>query len=166
MSLDLYIISKKPIRRTGTGIYVRENGRNKELKTKEEVLCYFGEDTDVEVKVYETDEVWSGNMTHNLGKMARRVKGKERDLYTLFWRPTESIVTKEWVTEVLRCYTYLKEHEDELKPLEEENRIYEDNGESYIWGTFDLLKEFTESLIKCLLDLPYEEEEYKIISSV
>ena len=105
-------------------------------------------------------------MTHNLGKMARRVKGKERDLYTLFWRPTESIVTKEWVTEVLRCYTYLKEHEDELKPLEEENRIYEDNGESYIWGTFDLLKEFTESLIKCLLDLPYESEEYKIISSV
>lgn len=154
MSLDLYIISKKPIRRTGTGIYVRENGRNRELKTKEEVLCYFGEDTEVEVKVYETNEVWHENMTHNLGRMASKVKGKERDLYTLFWRPTESIVTKEWVTEVLRCYIYLKEHEEELKPLEEE------------WGTFDLLKEFTESLIKCLLDLPYDTEEYKIISSV
>lgn len=154
MSLDLYITSKKPIRRTGTGIYVRENGRNKELKTKEEVLFYFGEDTEVEVKVYETNEVWHRNMTHNLGKIARQVKGKERDLYTLFWRPTESIVTKEWVTEVLRCYTYLKEHEEELKPLEGD------------WGAFDLLKEFTESLIKCLLDLPYETEEYKIISSV
>ena len=69
-------------------------------------------------------------------------------------------------TMLLGAAKILKEHEDELKPLEEENRIHEDNGKSYIWGTFDLLKEFTEELIKCLLDLPYEEEEYKIISSV
>lgn len=166
MSLDLYIKSDKPILKTGTGIYIRENGKNRELKTKEEVFRYFGNDTNVEIMTYETNEVWHGNMTHNLGKMAKLIKGDKRDLYTLFWRPTEKIVTKDWVDEVLKCYIYLKDHEDKLKPLEEENRVYENNGDSYIWGTFDSLKEFMESLIKCILDLPYESEKYILESDV
>ena len=32
MSLDLYITSKTPIRKRGTGVYVRENGETRELK--------------------------------------------------------------------------------------------------------------------------------------
>ena len=166
MSLDLFIKSKTPIKKTGTGVYIRENGRTRELKTKEEVLCYFGNSDGVDVNVYETDEIWHENMTHNLGNIASKIKGKERNLYTLLWRPTENKVTKDWVTEILRCYTYMMEHEDELRPLEEENRIHESNGNSYIWGTYNLLKEFMESLVRCLLDLPYEREDYILISDV
>lgn len=35
MSLDLYIISKKPVKHKGTGVWVRENGQNKELSPEE-----------------------------------------------------------------------------------------------------------------------------------
>ena len=56
MSLDLYIKSKTPIKKTGTGVYIRENGETRELKTKEEVKQYFPEQ-EVEEKTYETDEV-------------------------------------------------------------------------------------------------------------
>jgi len=41
MSLDLYITSKTPIRKRGTGVYVRENGQTVELKTMEEVRSHF-----------------------------------------------------------------------------------------------------------------------------
>lgn len=32
MSLDLYITSRTPIRKRGTGVYARENGQTVELK--------------------------------------------------------------------------------------------------------------------------------------
>lgn len=41
MSLDLYITSKTPIRKRGTGVFVRENGQTVELKTMEEVRSHF-----------------------------------------------------------------------------------------------------------------------------
>ena len=41
MSLDLYIKSNTPVKHRGTGIYIREQGGTRELKTKEEVLKYF-----------------------------------------------------------------------------------------------------------------------------
>ena len=37
MGLDLYIKSKTPIKKRGTGVYVRENGKTRELKTVAEV---------------------------------------------------------------------------------------------------------------------------------
>ena len=37
MSLDLYITSRTPIRKRGTGVYARENGQTVELKKMEEV---------------------------------------------------------------------------------------------------------------------------------
>ena len=95
MSLDLYIKSKTPIKKTGTGVYIRENGETRELKTKEEVKQYFPEQ-EVEEKIYETDEVWHGNMTHNLGRMADKVCSGNRTLYQLLWHPTEITVTKGW----------------------------------------------------------------------
>lgn len=163
MSLDLYIVSKTPIKKTGTGVYIRENGETRELKTKEEVQKYFP-GRNVEEKVYETDGVWHGNMTHNLGKMADRVKPRERSLYQLFWHPTETAVTRQWVSEVFECYQELKNRKDYYKPMEEENRVTEKNGETYIWGTYDNLVKFTKSLLECLLGLDYEDTEYDLIA--
>lgn len=37
MSLDLYIKSNYPVKHRGTGVFVRDNGQTRELKTIDEV---------------------------------------------------------------------------------------------------------------------------------
>lgn len=157
-------MSKTPVKKTGTGVYIRENGETRELKTKEEVSKYFP-GREVEEKTYETNEVWHGNVTHNLGRMADKVNPGVRSLYQLFWHPTETTITRGWVSEVFECYQELKNRKDYFKPMEEENRITEDSGKTYIWGTYDNLLKFTKSLLECLLGLDYEDTEYDLIAS-
>lgn len=41
MSLDLYIYSRRPVRHQGTGVFVRDNGQTRELKTIDEVQYHF-----------------------------------------------------------------------------------------------------------------------------
>lgn len=69
MSLDLYIISPKPVVKHGTGVYIRENGRNVELKTMEEVRAHFPDSDLSYIHEFDyTDEnYWHANITHNMG---------------------------------------------------------------------------------------------------
>lgn len=165
MSLDLYIISKKPITKKGTGVYIRENGETRELETVEEVKKYFPNAEDIEEKTYTTDEIWRGNMTHNLGRMAEKVCPGKRSLYTLFWHPSETRVTDRWVSDVMECFVELSRNKSYYKPMEEENRITEENGNSYIWGTYESLYKFTRSLISCVMTLDYENTDYELVVS-
>jgi len=57
MSLDLYIKTKTPVVKRGTGVYVRENGKTKELKTMTEVKERFPDVDLSQIKIfeYETD---------------------------------------------------------------------------------------------------------------
>lgn len=91
MSLDLYITSKIPVRKRGTGVYVRENGRTLELRTLNEVIDHFPDADISHIKeyVYETDEVWHENITHNMTEMADHVPIGELTLYNYLWRPKE-----------------------------------------------------------------------------
>ena len=75
MSLDLYLRSRKPVRHRGTGVYVREDGVTRELRTMDEVKEHFPDAdlSDVHVYDYEDDEVLHINMTHNLTEMASHV---------------------------------------------------------------------------------------------
>ena len=75
MSLDLYLRSRKPVRHRGTGVYVREDGETRELRTMDEVKEHFPDAdlSDVHVYDYEDDEVLHINMTHNLTEMASHV---------------------------------------------------------------------------------------------
>ena len=72
MSLDLYIKTSTPVIKRGTGVYVREDGKTKELKTMAEVKERFPDADLSQIKVFEheTDEVWHENITHNMNKMA------------------------------------------------------------------------------------------------
>ena len=87
MSLDVSLISKTPITRKGTGVFIRENGKNKEL-TIEEVREKFPNAV-AEEKEYETECVFDANITHNLNKMA-----DEAGIYEACWRPEEIGATK------------------------------------------------------------------------
>ena len=75
MSLDLYIKSRRPVRHRGTGVFVRDNGQTRELKTLTEVREHFPDAdlTDVHVTDYEDDELFHANLTHNLTEMASHI---------------------------------------------------------------------------------------------
>lgn len=75
MSLDLYIYSHRPVRHQGTGVFVRDNGQTRELKTIYEVRQHFPDAdlSDIHVTDYEDDELFHLNLAHNLTKMASHV---------------------------------------------------------------------------------------------
>ena len=149
MSLDLHIITKTPIRKQGTGVYVRENGQTVELTTMEEVRSRFPDAdlSDISVYEYEDDSLWHGNITHNMNEMASKVpiEGTDLTLYDLLWRPEEhDFVTagapyyREYM---LKGFLYLRTHKEELLPLNP------DNG----WGNYDQLLAFTLDYLQHLI---------------
>lgn len=79
MSLDVYLLSPVPIVKSGTGVFVRLDGKTTEL-SPEEVLKRFGR----HVKMYkrETNKLFHANITHNLGEMAEAA-----GIYRHLWRP-------------------------------------------------------------------------------
>ena len=80
MSLDVSLITKTPIAKKGTGVFIRENGKNKEL-TIEEVREKFPNAV-IEEYEFETDCVFDANITHNLCEMADKA-----GIYEACWRP-------------------------------------------------------------------------------
>ena len=166
MSLDLYITSKIPVRKRGTGVYVRENGRALELRTLNEVIDHFPDADISHIKeyVYETDEVWHENITHNMTEMADHVPIGELTLYDYLWRPKEhgfEVASVDYMKGVFEGLLYLKKHKEELLPYEPP--INPETGER--WGNYDLLVSFCASLVKCLKELDLSQE-FEIESDV
>lgn len=160
MSLDLYITSKTPIRKRGTGVYVRENGQTVELKTMEEVRSHFP-DADlshISVHEYEDGDFWHGNITHNMNEMASEVpiEGVELTLCDLLWRPDEHGFATAGLPGyrefVLKGYLYLRAHKEELLPLNP------DNG----WGNYDQLRAFTLDFLQHLISADDDFEIYAL----
>ena len=88
--------------------------------------------------------VHSGNITHNLGKMAGKVEVGRYTLYEYLWRPDEiSIWTAEELIEPLTIG---------LLELETHPERYEQYNPENGWGDYDGLMNFTrEYLKKCTL---------------
>jgi len=160
MSLDLYIKAPKPIKKRGTGVYIRENGGNRELETMEEVRQHFPDSdlSHISEYVYETDNAWHGNITHNLNKMAMQVPVGKYTLYEILWRPEEigyQQVNADYAKELYLGFTYLKTHRDELEKFNPENG----------WGNYEILLSFCSSLVRAISTLDYESEKYTIVAS-
>lgn len=145
MSLDLYIIAPEPVIKHGTGVYVRENEQTLELKTKDEVRAHFPDRdlSHIQEFDYEDENFWHGNITHNMGKMAREVpvEGTNLTLYDLLWHPEDQGLNMAGAPGyrgyVLKGFIYLRSHRKELLPFNP------DNG----WGNYDQLLEFTENFL-------------------
>lgn len=160
MSLDLYINSPKPVRHRGTGVYIRENGVTRELSTAEEVRAHFpdADTSNISIIEYETDYIWHGNVTHNLNKMAMNVPIGEHTLYEYLWRPDEigvQYITEAFVNSIYMAFNHLKLHKDKLIEYNS------DNG----WGTYENLYDFCKSLVMCLTELDYTNNQYEIYAS-
>jgi hypothetical protein len=92
MSLDVYLTLQDPVPvPSGSGIFVRDGGQTVEI-SREEWGERFPDREPVVVRkddYHETTEVYSANITHNLGRMAA-----EADIYQHLWRPDVIGVTK------------------------------------------------------------------------
>lgn len=88
MSLDVYLTLPGARRKAGSGIFVREDGQMKEI-TRAEWDALYPDREPFTVMAEESDEVYSANITHNLGKMA-----DEAGIYRVLWRPEEIGITQ------------------------------------------------------------------------
>lgn len=147
MSLDVYLCIDNPVVVESTGVFIRENGSNREL-TIEEIPVYFP-DADMskfENSRYESDIVYKANITHNLNKMAEEVA-----LYEVLWHPDglfpegHAIKAHEILPIMVKGFTDLLLQRERLIPFEAEN-----NG----WGTYDGLVTFVYNYIRACQEYP------------
>lgn len=171
MSLDLYIESNTPVLHRGTGVYIRENGETRELKTKQEVLTHFpdAKEEDIEEKTYEDNTYFHINLTHNLTEMASQCiirghyitqQGKEHiNLYDLMWHPEGNlglkVPTMNYLRDIIDCYEKLLENPNFFK------KYNPDNG----WGTYEQLLNGIKKYIAALHSISTEFENYTIVAN-
>lgn len=90
MSLDVYLTTPGLKRvKTGTGIFIREEGATREITRQEWDSKFPGREPIIAVSDDETETVYSSNITHNLSAMA-----EEAGIYKHCWRPEEIGITK------------------------------------------------------------------------
>ena len=154
MSLDLYIITPEPVKKTSTGVYVRKNGKTVELKTIEEVKQHFpdADISSIEERPVETNTFWHGNITHNLGRMAKEVQLAVRTkdesfttLYDILWKGELTMKSKWLLASLLSKAVY----ELDDKPTKYQ-MFNPENG----WGTYEQLLNFTKDFLKAVVDAP------------
>ena len=132
MSLDLYLKSSRPVRHRGTGVFVREDGRTRELRTLKEVEEHFPDAdlTDVHVTDYEDDELLHLNLTHNLTEMASHVPIAGTEGHLTLPRSYEKD-KPDFVPQPLTAYNLL--WHPETNPLLKNETLHrkDDNGEEW-----------------------------------
>ena len=139
MSLDISIKANIPVVKNGTGIFIRENGKTKELTIEEANANGFN----VNDNQYVSEYAWTGNITHNLGKMASNVKpdGKPYTLYSLLWGGKYKNC-RDLIGKLHACILYMMMNKEELKKYNPENG----------WGTYEQLLEFTKEFQMACID--------------
>ena len=139
MSLDVSLISKTPITKKGTGVFIRENGKNKEL-TVEEVREKFPNAV-VEENEFETECVFDANITHNLNKMADAA-----GIYEACWRPEEIGATKasDIIPILEKGFEDMKARPDYFKQFDSENG----------WGLYIHFLPWVESYLNACREYP------------
>lgn len=162
MGLDLTIKTKNKILHSGTGVFIRENGMNRELKTLDEVKQYFPNSDLSHIEEYEyyDDELFNMNITHNLFKMAENVVVKDGiNLCLLLWKPKS--IGFEFVDD-----KYIKYINDSLKILlSDKDRLEKYNPENG-WGNYDVLLNFVCKLATVLNSIDLSMDHCEIISDV
>jgi len=143
MSLDVYLkMPNKPAVEAGSGIFVRENGETKEI-SRAEWDAKFPEREPFVASLDEggDDEVFSANITHNLGAMAR-----EAGIYEALWRPEEIGITK-----AAQLIPLLK---DGLAKLNGDPDVFRAFNPANGWGSYETLCNFTASYLKACISFP------------
>lgn len=142
MSLDVYLsLPGAANRREGTGIFIRENGATREITRTEWDERFPGREPVMAVDSEETDEVYSANITHNLGQMAHRA-----GLYAALWRPDENGTTKAGqLIAPLRAG---------LQQLRADPKLFQAFNPENGWGDYEGLVQFVERYLAACEQYP------------
>ena len=141
MSLDVYLTTPgvKHVRRS-TRVCARVDGRTRDL-TPEECAARWPDALPVEEQVWESEEIYHGNVTHNLGKMA-----KAAGLYEALWKPDEIGITTAW-----QLVPLLELGLAQLRAEPDRYRLFNPhNG----WGNYEQLVAFTEEYLSACREWP------------
>lgn len=141
MSLDVYLRTEETRPILGSGIFIRENGMQREISAEEWVRRYPGRDPVMVVGEAESDCVYHANITHNLGRMAAAA-----GIYQHLWRPDEIGVEKavqliEPLREGLRLMRKEPERFIKLNP---------ENG----WGSYQQFVPWIEDYLAACIENP------------
>lgn len=140
MSLDVYlkIPDYQRPQASRSGIFVRENGATVEISEVEWMLRN-PDLIPVRVEANESSaEVFSANITHNLGKMAA-----EAGIYECLWRPEEANITKaaQLIDPLSRGLQIMKRDPERFEKLNPPNG----------WGSYAIFVPWIERyLIACI----------------
>lgn len=143
MSLDVsLILPETKIKRETSGIFVRENGQTKEISRDEWNEKYPNKiPVSFEYEENESNEVFSANITHNLGKMA-----DEAGIYYALWRPEEIGKTKAFeIVDLL---------EKGLNDLKSRPEYFEQFNSPNGWGLYKHFVPFVEKYLEACKEFP------------
>lgn len=144
MGLDIELVVNEPIKKTSTGIYVRQGGKNRELSLAEAKELY----PDADIKLHETFEncVYSDNITHNLNVMAEAV-----GLYEVLWHPRRVFGDEVRELKAKTLVPYLASGFEKLISQRTElEKLNPSNG----WGNYDGLVKFVLHLMVACIEHP------------
>ena len=141
MSLDVTLVSEEKVEQKSSGIFIRENGQTKEISREEWNKRFPNREPVVVLSRPETNEVYSSNITHNLGKMA-----SEAGIYQHLWRPEELGITK--------AKELIEPLKEGLKKLKDNPKHYEQFNASNGWGKYEDLVNFTENYLNACIEYP------------
>lgn len=161
MSLDV-CLKAEPVQKKGTGVFIRENGQNRELTEQEVKERWPG--AEISTQFYEDEYVYSRNITHNLNRMAEAA-----GIYEALWRPyrlkdnyehsdddyqkeiafegSVTILAKEIIAPLQEGLEKLKSNPEEFKKYNPENG----------WGTYGGLIDFVEDYLNACIQNPEAE---------
>lgn len=140
MSLDVYLLMPGEMRKHEPRIFVREDGQTKAI-SREEWDKRYPDIYPVTFQNDETDEIFTANITHNLGRMAG-----EAGLFKYLWEPE------------LVCVTKTREL---IEPLEAGLSLLLGNPSVYMkynpvngWGNYENLVDFVQRYLAACRQYP------------
>ena len=142
MSLDVYLTLKgQAAKLTGSGIFIREDGRTREISQREWDRRFPGRQPYVVLSDEEDGEVFHANITHNLGQMA-----DDAGIHKCLWRPEEvGISHAAQLVEPLRSGLALLQSDPErFKKFNPENG----------WGNYEGLLDFVARYLSAAMTYP------------
>lgn len=142
MSLDVYLTQPGQKRPAGPAkIFIRENGGNVELTPEEWSRRYPGIEPVTVEQQNDSPQVYSANITHNLGAMAR-----EAGVYEALWRPDECGLSK--------AGQLIVPLESGLVNLRAEPEHYRRFNPENGWGTYEGLVRFVDLYLEACRKYP------------
>lgn len=143
MSLDVYLTLEGVL---GVGeskprIFIREDGQTKEISREEWDERYPGVEPATVESPLDASEVYSANITHNLGRMAGAA-----GIYEALWRPEEIGITKaeQLIEPLAKGLALLREFPSRFRALNPPNG----------WGNYEGLARFVEDYLAACREYP------------